>query len=171
MHDFEYRHGELACENLPISRIAKEVGTPCYVYSYATLVRHYQVFDGAFQNVPHIVAYAVKANSNLAILRLMAREGSGADIVSGGELYRALKAGIPPSASHTADIIKLLTAIKDKKLIVREPHFSENLPNEIAAQTGAKVAKVGIMVNGLPEAKTWIGMIDANLGAILKALE
>src|SRR2546428_13572289 len=102
MHDFEYRHGELACENLPISRIAKEVGTPCYVYSYATLGRHYQVFDGAFQNVPHIVAYAGKANSNLAILRLMAREGRGADIGSGGESHRAPKAGIPPAQSGVA---------------------------------------------------------------------
>ncbi|MEK6526419.1 MAG: diaminopimelate decarboxylase, partial [Nitrospirota bacterium] len=113
MHDFEYRHGELYCENLPISQIAKEIGTPCYLYSYATLVRHYRAFDGAFQNVPHIVAYAMKANSNLAILRLMAREGSGADIVSGGELYRALKAGIPPAKIVFAGVGKSREEIRD----------------------------------------------------------
>ncbi|MEE9204158.1 MAG: diaminopimelate decarboxylase, partial [Nitrospirales bacterium] len=93
MHDFQYRDGELHCERVALSRIAKEVGTPCYVYSHTTFVRHYRVFDSAFQSIPHIVAFAMKANSNVAILRLMAREGSGADIVSGGELYRALRAG------------------------------------------------------------------------------
>src|SRR5918996_2366041 len=97
MHDFHYADGELSCEGVPFARIAKEVGTPCYVYSHATLVRHIRAFDHAFQDVPHIVAFAIKANSNLAILRLMVREGSGADIVSGGELYRALKAGISPA--------------------------------------------------------------------------
>ena len=95
MHDFEYRHGELYCEEVPLTRIAKEVGTPCYVYSYTTLVRHYRAYDRAFKGVPHVIAFAMKANSNLAILRLMAKEGSGADIVSGGELYRAVKAGVP----------------------------------------------------------------------------
>jgi ABC-type Zn uptake system ZnuABC Zn-binding protein ZnuA len=81
------------------------------------------------------------------------------------------KPGIPPSAAHTAEIIKNLSEIKTTKLILREPQYSENLPNQIAAQTGAKVVKVAIMVNGLPEAKTWIEMIDANLNAVLKAVE
>ena len=97
MHDFQYRNGELYCEDVPLSRIAKEVGTPCYVYSHHTLVRHFRVYDGAFKNIPHIVAFAMKANSNLAVLRLMAKEGSGVDIVSGGELFRAMKAGVPAS--------------------------------------------------------------------------
>ena len=97
MHDVQYRQGELFCEEVPVARIAKEIGTPCYVYSHATLVRHFRAFDGAFHTVPHIVAFAMKANSNLAVVRLMAREGSGADIVSAGELYRALQAGIPPT--------------------------------------------------------------------------
>ena len=81
------------------------------------------------------------------------------------------KAGIPPSASHTTQIIKKLQDLKGTKLILREPQYSDGLPNEIAAQTGARVVKVAIMVNGLPEAKTWIEMIDANLNAILKAVE
>lgn len=73
MHDFQYRQGELYCEGVPLSRIAKEVGTPCYVYSHHTLVRHFRVYDGAFTNIPHIVAFAMKANSNLAVLRQIGR--------------------------------------------------------------------------------------------------
>lgn len=96
MHDFHYRHDALHCEDLPLERLDKEQGTPCYIYSHATLIRHFQAFDQAFAAIPHLVAFAIKANSNLAILRLMASQGSGADIVSGGELFRALRAGIPP---------------------------------------------------------------------------
>ena len=74
MHNFEYQHGELYCEQVPVSRIAKEVGTPCYIYSYATLVRHFRAYDGAFKSLPHVIAFAMKANSNIAILRLMAKD-------------------------------------------------------------------------------------------------
>ena len=97
MHDFHYHNDALFCEDVPLERLAKEQGTPCYIYSHATLTRHFQAFDQAFAAVPHLIAFAMKANSNLAILRLMASLGSGADIVSGGELFRALQAGIPPS--------------------------------------------------------------------------
>ncbi|MGH7251721.1 MAG: diaminopimelate decarboxylase family protein, partial [Nitrospiraceae bacterium] len=158
MHDFEYRHGELACENLPISRIAKEIGTPCYVYSHATLVRHYRVFDGAFQNIPHIVAYAMKANSNLAILRLMAREGSGADIVSGGELYRALKAGIPPSKIVFAGVGKSREEIRDAlatDILMLNVESSAELRviDEVAAEMGRR-ARVALRINPDIDPKT-----------------
>jgi diaminopimelate decarboxylase len=96
MNHFEYRNGEMFAEGVPVKRIAKEVGTPAYVYSLATLKRHFRVFDQAFAKVPHIVCFSVKANSNLALLRTFAKEGSGFDIVSGGELFRALKAGGDP---------------------------------------------------------------------------
>ncbi|OGQ84082.1 MAG: diaminopimelate decarboxylase [Deltaproteobacteria bacterium RIFCSPLOWO2_12_FULL_60_19] len=96
MHYFEYQNGELFAEQVPVRRIAKEVGTPAYIYSLATLKRHYQVFDRAFARVPHVICFSVKANSNLAVLRTFAKEGSGFDIVSGGELFRALKAGADP---------------------------------------------------------------------------
>jgi len=97
MHYFEYKGDALYCEGVPIQRIVDAVGTPVYIYSHQTLVRHYRAFDSAFQEVPHIVCFAMKANSNLAVLKVLADEGSGADIVSGGELYRALKAGVPAS--------------------------------------------------------------------------
>src|SRR3989442_891445 len=96
MPDFRYQDGEFYCESVPLRKIAEAVGTPCYVYSHATLVRQFRSFDSAFSEVPHLIAYAIKANSNLALLRLLTNEGAGADIVSGGELYRALQAGIEP---------------------------------------------------------------------------
>lgn len=96
MNHFEFRQGRLLAESVPVERIAAEVGTPCYVYSLATLRRHYRVFDDAFREVPHVVCYSIKANSNLAVIRAFAREGSGFDIVSAGELHRALAAGADP---------------------------------------------------------------------------
>src|ERR1041384_3927203 len=96
MKHFEYRNGEKYAEQVPLQKIAREVDTPAYVYSLATLKRHFQVFDQAFARVPHIVCFSVKANSNIALLRAFAKEGSGFDIVSAGELFRALKAGADP---------------------------------------------------------------------------
>src|SRR2546422_6437080 len=85
MPDFRYQDGEFYCESVPLRKIAEAVGTPCYVYSHATLVRQFRSFDSAFSEVPHLIAYAIKANSNLALLRLLTNEGAGADIVSGGD--------------------------------------------------------------------------------------
>jgi diaminopimelate decarboxylase len=96
VHHFHYRAGELYCENVPVRQIAAKVGTPFYLYSAATLTHHYRVFEAAFAAFPHIICFAVKANANLAILRLFARLGAGADIVSGGELFRAREAGMEP---------------------------------------------------------------------------
>ncbi|HEX4870908.1 MAG TPA: diaminopimelate decarboxylase [Nevskiaceae bacterium] len=93
MDHFDYRHGELYAESVPLREIAARHGTPTYVYSRATLERHYRAFDSALAAVPHAVHYAVKANSNLAVLQVLARLGAGFDIVSGGELSRVLAAG------------------------------------------------------------------------------
>ncbi len=95
MDYFEYRNGELFCEDVPVSTVAKKVGTPFYLYSHGTFERHFRVFDGAFDGIPHLVCYSLKANPNGALVRTIAKLGGGADIVSGGELYRALQAGIP----------------------------------------------------------------------------
>lgn len=96
MHFFSYRGNELYAEDVPVRALAEKYGTPLYVYSHKTLVRHFRAYDDAFKDYPHIICYALKANTNGAVLRLLAKNGSGADIVSGGELFRALKAGIPP---------------------------------------------------------------------------
>ncbi|MFZ5560245.1 MAG: diaminopimelate decarboxylase [Pseudomonadota bacterium] len=96
MDHFNYRDGELCAETVPLSALATRFGTPTYVYSRATLERHYRAFDEAFAGVPHQVCYAVKANSNIAVLNVLARLGAGFDIVSGGELERVLAAGGEP---------------------------------------------------------------------------
>ncbi len=96
MDYFNYRDGHLCAEQLPLSELAEQYGTPAYVYSRATIERHWQAFDAALSGVDHLVCYAVKANSNLAVLNLMARLGSGFDIVSGGELERVVAAGGDP---------------------------------------------------------------------------
>lgn len=96
MHHFIYKDNELFCESVAIADIGKAVGTPFYLYSNATLTHHFNTFDKSFGDVPHLTCFAVKSCSNLAVLRLFSTLGGGADIVSGGELYRALKAGIDP---------------------------------------------------------------------------
>jgi diaminopimelate decarboxylase len=95
MHHFRYDGDELYCENVPLRKIARDVATPCYVYSCATLRQHFTVFDNAFEGMPHLTCYSVKANGNLSVLGLFAALGGGADIVSGGELFKARQAGIP----------------------------------------------------------------------------
>ncbi|MEN3352222.1 MAG: diaminopimelate decarboxylase, partial [Betaproteobacteria bacterium] len=97
MNPFTYQGGELHAEAVRLSRIAAEIGTPCYVYSRAALTEAYLAFTKAFQGYEHLVCYAVKASSNLAILDLFSRLGSGFDIVSGGELERVLAAGGDPA--------------------------------------------------------------------------
>lgn len=96
MHYFIYHAGELYCEEVPVKKIVERYGTPLYIYSGKTIRRHFKVFESAFNEIDHLTCYSVKANSNLGVLALLAREGAGADVVSGGELHRALKAGIPP---------------------------------------------------------------------------
>lgn len=158
MNNFEYRQGELYCEQVPVSRIAKELGTPCYVYSHATLVRHFRAYDSAFKSIPHVVAFAMKANSNLAILRLMAKEGSGADIVSGGELFRALKAGVPASKIVFAGVGKAPNEIRDAlkadvlMFNVESPAELHTI-NEVAASVGKK-ARVALRINPDIDPKT-----------------
>src|SRR5580693_1956333 len=94
---FHYSNQDLYCENIPLADIAREAGTPAYVYSSAAILENYRAYDEAFGDLPHTVCYAVKANSSLAILALLAKAGAGFDIVSGGELYRVVQAGGDPS--------------------------------------------------------------------------
>ena len=106
MHDFAYREGTLCCEGVRLERIAGRVGTPVYVYSRATLTGHYRRLDRAFRSVPHMICYSVKSNSNIAVCAVLAREGAGFDVVSGGELRRALKAGADPGTVVFAGVGK-----------------------------------------------------------------
>jgi len=96
MHFFDYKNNKFHAEDVAIEKIAKEAGTPCYIYSHKTLKRRYTAFDEAFKSVPHLICYSVKANSNIAVLNTFVKQGSGFDIVSGGELFRSLKSGADP---------------------------------------------------------------------------
>lgn len=151
MHHFKYKDNELYCEDVPVSRIAREVGTPLYLYSHATLQQHFRAFDGAFSDVPHITCFAMKSNSNMAILRLFALEGGGADIVSGGELYRALRAGMEASKIVFSGVGK---TVEDIEYALRSGILMFNVEStqeitridEIAGRMG-KTARVAIRVN------------------------
>jgi len=151
MHHFEYRNGEMHAEGVPLKRIAKEVGTPAYIYSLATLRRHYQVFDRAFVQVRHIVCFSVKANSNLALLRFFANEGSGFDIVSGGELFRALKVGADPKKIVFSGVGKKKEEIEyalNAGILMFNVESEPELValNEIAAGVGKK-APISLRIN------------------------
>ena len=151
MNDFQFRQDRLFCEETPVEAIAGAVGTPFYLYSHRTLARHFQVFDEAFADVPHLICYAVKANSNIALLGIFARAGGGADIVSGGELYRALKAGIPPAKIVYSGVGKRIDeieyALREGILMfnVESPQELE-LIDETAARMG-KRAGIALRVN------------------------
>jgi diaminopimelate decarboxylase len=176
MHHFEYRNGEMFAEGVPVRRLAKEVGTPAYVYSLATLKRHFRVFDQAFSKVPHIVCFSVKANSNIALLRAFAKEGSGFDIVSAGELYRALKAGADPRKIVFSGVGKKREEIEYALTTgilmfnVESEHEMVAL-NEIAAGIGQK-APISLRINPDvdPQTHPYIstGMKKAKFGVDIK---
>lgn len=158
MDHFEYRDGQLCAEAVPLSAIAQAVGTPCYVYSRATIERHYRVFDEAFAGHPHLVCYAVKANSNLAVLNLLARLGSGFDIVSAGELERVVRAGGDPGKTvfsgvgKTADEMRAALAAGVMCFNVESAPELERL-NEVALAAGRQAA-VALRVNPDVDART-----------------
>ena len=158
MHEFNYIGNELYCEKVPVKKIAEEVGTPAYIYSSSTLRSHYRAFDSAFAEVPHLVCFAVKANSNLSILGLFGKEGGGADIVSGGELFRALKAGIDPQKIVFAGIGKtgeeIAYALRSNILMfnVESPLELKKI-DEVAGGLGLK-ARVALRVNPDIDPKT-----------------
>ena len=158
MDHFEYRNGQLHAENVAIADIARAHGTPCYVYSRATLERHWHAFNDAFGAQPHLVCYAVKANSNLAILNLFARLGSGFDIVSAGELERVLRAGGDPGKVVFSGVGKKAAEIrKALEVGIRcfnvESEAELDRINAVAGDMG-KIAPISLRVNPDVDAQT-----------------
>ena len=158
MHHFEYQGDALCCEGVPLARIAEEVGTPTYVYSLATLERHYQVFDAAFATRPHRVCFSVKACSNLAILRALARLGSGFDVVSGGELRRALSAGADPQKVVFSGVGKrddeIAQAIEAGVLMLNVESAEELDAIDAVARRVGRRAPIALRVNPDVDAET-----------------
>ena len=158
MDHFQYRDGELFAEDVALAAIARQFGTPCYVYSRATLERHWHAFDNAFADHPHLVCFAVKANSNLGVLNVLARLGSGFDIVSGGELERVLAAGGDPGkvlfsgVGKQAGEMRRALEVGIRCFNVESAAELERL-NEVAGAMG-KTAPVALRVNPDVDAET-----------------
>jgi diaminopimelate decarboxylase len=148
---FPYRHGRLHCERVPLATLADAVGTPAYVYSKAALLQSYGAYDAAFSDVPHLICYAVKANSNLGVIGALATAGAGADIVSGGELHRAVRAGVPPQKIIFSGVGKtrdeLRDALKAGILMFNVESLGElRALDEVAREMGTR-APVALRVN------------------------
>lgn len=158
MHFFEYKDRQLYCEGIPIRQIAEKVGTPFYLYSYHTLVRHFTVFNDAFKGIPHLICYSAKANSNLALLRLFINLGGGVDVVSGGELFRAIKGGADSQKIVFSGVGKredeIEYALKTGILMFNVESSQElQVINEVAGRIGKKAA-IAIRVNPDIDPKT-----------------
>ena len=158
MHHFDYKNGELFAEDVAIEEIAREVGTPFYCYSTATLTRHYQVFSSAFDDIPSLVCYAMKANSNQAVLKTLGQLGAGMDVVSEGELRRARAAGVPASKIVFSGVGKTEAeqayALEEDILcfnIESEPELHQL--SRVATRMG-KTARVSMRINPDVDAKT-----------------
>src|ERR687888_742483 len=158
MHHFAYRNGVLHAEAVNLVDLARAVGTPFYCYSTATLTRHYEVFADAFSDVSALICYAMKANSNQAVVKTLADLGAGADVVSEGELKRARAAGIAPDKIMFSGIGKtaeeLALAVEEDVLCVNVESEAElDLLSSIAAGKG-RIANVSVRVNPDVDAKT-----------------
>ncbi|RMF91915.1 MAG: diaminopimelate decarboxylase [Nitrospinota bacterium] len=158
MQPWQYREGMLCCEAVPLATIAQEVGTPCYVYSLTAMRDQYRLLENSLQDVPHLICFALKACANLAILKIFIREGSGVDIVSGGELYRALAAGADPQKIVYAGVGKseeeIAYALKSNILMFNVESPQElSLINRVAATLGVQ-ARVALRINPEVDPKT-----------------
>ena len=158
MHGFSYKNGSLFCEDVNLSTLADEYGTPLYVYSAGTILDHYKRLNAAMGDIDHEVAYAVKANSNLSVLRLLATHGAGFDIVSGGELFRVIKAGGDPAHCTFAGVGKTRAEIiyaLEQGIYSFNVESEEELRylNDVAAELGV-IAPAAVRVNPNVDAKT-----------------
>ncbi|MFP4168937.1 MAG: diaminopimelate decarboxylase [Desulfonatronovibrionaceae bacterium] len=158
MHYFQYRDGELYAEDIPVRKLVQEYDTPLYVYSARTLRRHFQAFDSAFSGLDHLTCYSAKANSNLCVLRLLGKMGAGADVVSGGELFRALKAGIDPQKIVYSGVGKRENEIQEALLAnilmfnVESDQELEKI-NQVAAGLN-QTARISVRINPDVDPKT-----------------
>jgi diaminopimelate decarboxylase len=158
MHHFDYRNGVLHAEDVDLVALAESVGTPFYCYSTATLERHYRVFAEAFAGVPTLVCYSLKANSNQGVIATLARAGAGADIVSGGELLRALAAGVPANRIVFSGLGKtkdeMAAALKAEILSFNVESEPELAALSEVASAMSRVAPISVRVNPDVDAKT-----------------
>lgn len=158
MHYFQYHNNEMYCEDVPVQAIARQVGTPFYLYSHATLTRHFKAFNDAFEGIDRLVCFSAKANTSMAVLKLLANLGSGLDIVSGGELYRGLEAGFSPEHIVYSGVGKRVDeidfALETGILMFNIESFEELELIQLRAAALHKKAFVSIRVNPDVDPKT-----------------
>lgn len=158
MHEFKYRNNQLYCENVRVADVAKKIGTPVYIYSHKTLIDHFLKLKSAFSRTRPLICYSVKANSNLAILRALVEKGAGLDVVSGGELFRAIRAGCPPERIVYASVGKtseeIEKAIRLGILSLNVESLSELESIDAIANSMQRIARVSIRINPDIEPKT-----------------
>jgi diaminopimelate decarboxylase len=158
MHHFQYKNGHLHAEDIAVADLVYEYGTPLYIYSASTLKRHFKAFDSAFAGIDHLTCYSVKANSNLSFLKILAQEGAGTDIVSGGELFRALRAGVDPKKIVYSGVGKKAVEIKEAlfaDILMFNVESEQELEriNAVAEDLG-KVARISLRINPDVDPKT-----------------
>lgn len=158
MDFFEYRRGELYCEEVRVAKICENIGTPVYVYSFRTLVDHYRKLNAAFAEIEHLICFSVKSNSNLAVIRTLIAEGAGMDIVSGGELFRVLNAGVDPQKVVFAGVGKTSAeieyALKSNILMFNVESVPEAYAINAVAESLSKTARIALRINPDVEADT-----------------
>jgi diaminopimelate decarboxylase len=169
LDDFHYEGGTLCCEDVSLSEIARAAGTPTYVYSHGALQRAYRKLDEAFSGLDHLICYAVKANGNLAVLRSLASFGAGADIVSGGELYRTMRAGFDPKKVVFAGVGKteaeIMAGLGERILLFNVESGSELDHLERFAARHGKRARVALRVNPGVDAETHAHVSTGQVGS------
>ncbi len=158
MHYFEYRNGKLFAEDVSVEDLVKEHDTPLYIYSAKTFKRHFEAFDSAFEGIDHLTCYSVKANSNLCILKMLSEMGSGMDIVSGGELFRALKAGVDPQKIVYSGVGKREHEIREaliSDILMFNVESRQELEkiNQVAVEMNTK-ARISLRINPDVDPKT-----------------
>lgn len=158
MHFFTMKDGELHAEDVKVQALAREYGTPLYIYSAATLRRHFKAYDSAFASLDHMTCYSVKANSNLTVLRLLAELGAGMDIVSGGELHRALTAGVAPEKIVYSGVGKraheIRAALEAGILMFNVESVQELESIGVIAERMGKTARIALRINPDVDPKT-----------------
>ena len=179
MHEFKVRRGRLYCEDVLVDDIAQAVGTPVYVYSYATLVGHFRKLQTAFRSIRPLICFSVKANGNLSILKILVQHGAGLDIVSGGELYKALRAGCPPARIVYASVGKspeeIRQALQAGIFCFNVESIAELRAINEAAQRENRLASVALRINPDVRANTHhyitTGTAESKFGISLAAID
>ncbi len=169
MHEFKFKQNTLFCESIPVDKIAEKVQTPFYLYSYQTLIDHYQKLKKAFKSVNPLICFSMKANSNLAVLKALVKEGAGLDVISGGELYKALEVGVDPKKIVFAGVGKTRREIEEAIgagiLLFNVESLSEMVLLDDIANSLKRIVNVSLRLNPDVAVKTHRYIVTGTSGS------